>query len=41
VPEFKVGANEYFVVGDNRTMPEQDHWKRVVGRDRIVGKVLL
>jgi signal peptidase I len=39
--EFKVGANEYFVVGDNRTMPEQDHWKRVVDRDRIVGKVLL
>jgi len=41
LPEFKIGANEYFVVGDNRTMPPEDHWKAVIGRERIVGKVLL
>ena len=37
----KLGANEYLVVGDNRTMPPEDHtWGRV-DRGRIVGKVLL
>jgi signal peptidase I len=41
LPEFKIGANEYFVVGDNRTMPPEDHWIAVIGRERIVGKVLL
>jgi signal peptidase I len=34
-------ANEYFVVGDNRTMSAEDHWKGKVLRERIVGKVLL
>src|ERR1035441_8267053 len=25
LPAVKIGPNEYFVVGDNRTMPSQDH----------------
>lgn len=37
----KLGANEYFVVGDNRTMSAEDHLKGKVPRERIVGKVLL
>jgi len=41
LPEITLGADEYFVVGDNRTMPAEDHWKGKVGRERIVGKVLL
>jgi len=36
-----LGADEYFVVGDNRTMRWQDHTFGVAERDRIVGKVLL
>ncbi len=41
VPPEKLGTNQYLIVGDNRTMPPQDHtWGRV-DRDRIVGKVLL
>jgi signal peptidase I len=37
----KLDANEYFVVGDNRTMPMEDHWFGKVLRERIIGKVLL
>jgi signal peptidase I len=37
----KLGPNEYFVVGDNRSMPIQDHDLGVATRDRIVGKLLL
>jgi signal peptidase I len=40
-PPVKLDANEYFVVGDNRTMPMEDHWFGKVLRERIVGKVLL
>jgi signal peptidase I len=36
-----LGADEYYVVGDNRQMPQQDHWKGVCKRDQIVGKALL
>src|SRR6185312_2143494 len=35
-----LGADEYFVVGDNRTMPEQDHTKGHCKRSQIIGKVL-
>ena len=35
------GADEYYVVGDNRTMPHTDHTQGVAQRRRIVGKVLL
>jgi signal peptidase I len=36
-----LGADEYFFVGDNRTMPKEDHTFGKAGRDRIVGKALL
>ena len=41
IPPVQLGADEYFVVGDNRTMPPQDHVFGVVTRDRILGRVLL
>lgn len=41
LPAEKLGADEYYVVGDNRTMSAEDHVKGRVERDRIVGKVLL
>jgi signal peptidase I len=34
-------TNEYFIVGDNRTMPSELHTFGRVERGRIVGKVLL
>ena len=37
----KLGPGEYFVVGDNRSMPIQYHDLGVATRDRIVGKLLL
>jgi signal peptidase I len=37
----KLAADEYYVVGDNRSMPEQDHTKGVCKRERILGKILL
>ena len=41
LPPEKLDANEYFVVGDNRTMPPEDHMFGRVERERIVGRVLL
>jgi signal peptidase I len=41
LPPEKIGPNEYFVVGDNRTMPPQYHEHGIASRDRIVGKLLL
>ncbi len=35
------GPDQYFIVGDNRTMPPEDHVFGRVDRNRIVGKVLL
>ncbi len=37
----KVGADEYFVVGDNRSMNKADHTFGRALRQRIVGKILL
>jgi signal peptidase I len=37
----KVGPDEYYVVGDNRSMPQGDHTQGMAKRKRIVGKVLL
>ncbi|MSU59922.1 MAG: signal peptidase I [Pedosphaera sp.] len=37
----KLGANEYFFVGDNRTMRAEDHEYGAAERERIVGKVML
>ncbi|HEY3862650.1 MAG TPA: signal peptidase I [Verrucomicrobiae bacterium] len=35
-----LGADEYFFVGDNRTMPKEYHTFGKAPRDRIVGKAL-
>ncbi len=37
----KLGRDEYFVVGDNRTMPQINHSYGVASRNRIVGKIFL
>ena len=37
----RLGADEYYVVGDNRSMLIEDHEFGRATRDRIVGKVLL
>jgi signal peptidase I len=39
-PPVKLAADEYFVVGDNRTMPEQDHVFGICKRHQIIGKIL-
>jgi signal peptidase I len=39
-PPELVETGKYFVVGDNRTMPESDHVHGKAERSRIVGKVL-
>ena len=41
LPPVKLGQDEYFIVGDNRTMPAKDHYFGKVDRGRIVGKMLL
>ena len=41
LPPVKLGPDEYFIVGDNRTMPSRDHKFGKVDRNRIVGKMLL
>jgi signal peptidase I len=40
-PAEQVAADEYFVVGDNRTMPQSEHEFGHVPRALILGKVLL
>jgi signal peptidase I len=39
-PPVTLAADEYFFVGDNRSMPEEDHTFGKQKRDHIVGKVL-
>lgn len=41
LPPKTLGPDEYYIVGDNRTMPWRDHTFGIVERFRIVGKVLL
>jgi signal peptidase I len=36
-----IGPDEYYVVGDNRSMDMEQHMQGIAARDRIVGKVLL
>jgi len=36
-----LGPDEYYCVGDNRSMPQADHYEDKIKRDRIVGKVVL
>lgn len=40
VPGVTLGTDEYFVVGDNRAMPAQNHDFGRVKRDRILGRML-
>ena len=35
------GPDQYYVVGDNRSMPFEYHQQGRAGRDRIIGKLLL
>jgi signal peptidase I len=37
----QVGPDQYYVVGDNRDMPWDDHYKGRPTRDLILGKILL
>lgn len=37
----RLGPNEYYVVGDNRSMDFDQHTKGIADRNRIVGKILL
>lgn len=39
-PPVALAADEYFVVGDNRTMPKEDHTFGICQRHQIVGKIL-
>jgi signal peptidase I len=40
-PPVTVGPDEYYVVGDNRSMPPEDHTHGSYPRSRIVGKARL
>ena len=40
-PAVQLGPDEYFVVGDNRTMPWEDHTLGRAQRSQIVGKAIL
>ncbi len=37
----QLGSQEYYVVGDNRSMPFENHEKGAAPRERIIGKILL
>jgi signal peptidase I len=37
----RLGPNEYYVVGDNRSMDFEQHTQGIADRDKIVGKILL
>lgn len=41
LPPRQLGPDQYFVVGDNRAMPPEDHTFGAAERARIVGKVVL
>lgn len=40
MPEVELGSDEYFLIGDNRGMREEEHDFGRAHRSRIVGKVL-
>jgi signal peptidase I len=40
MPEVTLGADEYFVIGDNRGMPMRSHDFGKASRDRIIGKMM-
>src|SRR5215510_9455083 len=37
----QLGPDEYYCVGDNRSMPQADHTEGKAKRERILGKILL
>ena len=39
-PERSLGPDEYYVVGDNRAMPREDHVHGIAERWRIVGRLI-
>jgi signal peptidase I len=41
IAPMKIGSDEYYVVGDNRTMPEANHSKLIAPRSCIMGRILL
>jgi signal peptidase I len=41
LPPERLGPGQYFIVGDNRTMPWRDHKFGKVDRNYIIGKALL
>lgn len=41
LPARHLGPDEYFFVGDNRSMPAVDHTMGAAHRERIVGRVIL
>ena len=41
LPPVKLGPTQYFVVGDNRSMPSEFHTFGKVERDHIVGRAIL
>ena len=41
IPPQTIGPDEYYVVGDNRSMPEADHTKGRAQLSRIIGKLIL
>jgi len=41
IPQVKLDPDQYFVVGDNRSMPSQYHEFGRVPRDHIIGKAVL
>ena len=40
VPEVRLEEDEHYVIGDNRSMRQDDHYFGIVGRDRIVGRLM-
>ncbi len=40
-PPKQLGPEDYYVVGDNRSMPFENHEKGAAPRQRIIGKILL
>jgi signal peptidase I len=40
-PPKRIGPNEYYVVGDNRSMDFEQHTQGIADRDKIVGRILL
>lgn len=38
--EVRLGGDEHYVIGDNRSMRQTDHYFGIVERDRIVGRLI-